>query len=151
MWAALAELLEGGGGALRQVLAALLGADAELYELACMVSEPGARRQPVHPDTPCAEAAAATMQPDGALPLEEDGGAGPPPVVVTGFIALQDVTRAMGPTLVWRGTHTAAAHVAWEEERAGFLERCPAHVALLSKGDMLLFDSRALHCGSMYW
>ena len=68
-------------------------------------------------------------------------------MVVTGFIALQDVTRAMGPTLVWRGTHTAAAHVAWEEERAGFLERCPAHVALLSKGDMLLFDSRALHCG----
>jgi ectoine hydroxylase-related dioxygenase (phytanoyl-CoA dioxygenase family) len=99
-----------------------------------MVSEPGARRQPVHPDTPC-----------GAAPLA--GGEEPPPVVVTGFVALQDVTRAMGPTLLWRGTHTVAAHAAWEEEKVGFLERTPSHVALLSRGDMLLFDSRALHCG----
>ena len=36
----------------RATLEALLGSDAELYELAAMVSDPGARRQPVHPDTP---------------------------------------------------------------------------------------------------
>jgi ectoine hydroxylase-related dioxygenase (phytanoyl-CoA dioxygenase family) len=95
-----------------------------------MISDPGAKRQPVHPDTPTESAAH-----DEA-------------VVCTGFVALQDITAAMGPTVVWAGTHTAAAHAAWEEERAGHLERSEACVATLAKGDLLLFDSRALHCGT---
>lgn len=111
-------------------LQALLGSDAELDELACMVSEPGARRQPVHPDTPA----------EGA---EHDN-----MVVCTGFVALQDISVAMGPTVVWRGTHTPAAHTAWEAEGASQLERSEACVATLTKGDILLFDSRVLHCGT---
>ena len=31
---------------------ARLGSDAELYELAALVSDPGSSRQPVHADTP---------------------------------------------------------------------------------------------------
>lgn len=101
-------------------------------ELACMLSDPGARRQPVHPDAPAESAA-----------HEEEAR----PVSCTAFVALQDVDVAMGPTVVWRGTHTAAAHAAWEEERVRCLARSQVCVATLAKGDLLLFDSRALHCG----
>ena len=65
----------------------------------------------------------------------------------TAFVALQDVTTAMGPTVLWAGTHTAAAHAAWEEDKAGFLGGARARVGALAKGDVLLFDSRLLHCG----
>ena len=34
---------------------ARLGADAELYELAALISDPGSSRQPVHADTPCVD------------------------------------------------------------------------------------------------
>ena len=127
--ASLKHLLRG-DAALRDTLAELLGSDAELYELAAMVSDVGARRQAVHPDTPIETGV-------------EDGR----PLVCTAFVALQDVTTEMGPTILWAGTHSAAAHAAWETDKAGFLRGALPRVALLSKGDVLLFDSRLLHCG----
>ena len=129
---ALRHLFGGGGGAraLYEALRGLLGDDAELDELACMISDPGARRQPVHPDTPA-----------------EVGEHDHRPVMITGFVALQDIRIDMGPTVLWAATHTVAAHATWEEERVSFLERSVARVATLRKGDLLLFDSRVLHCG----
>lgn len=123
----------------RQALAQVLGEDAELYELAAMVSDPGARRQPVHPDTPFPE----TRR--GAAP--EEAAQALPPVVITAFLALQDITPAMGPTVLWSRTHTPKAHAEWYEHKSAFLQRSACRVGLLSRGDLLLFDSRLLHCG----
>jgi len=68
---------------LQPAIADILGEDAQLYELASLVSLPGAVRQPVHPDTPIV-ASKGTDQ--GAT-------------ILTAFVALQDVDAAMGPTL----------------------------------------------------
>ena len=126
---------------LRATLAALLGDDAELYELATMVSSPGAHRQPVHPDTP--------IEPIERSPVDGDGSGAAEalPAVCTAFLALQDISPEMGPTVLWAGTHTSAAHEAWYDEKVAFLRRSRARVGLLNKGDVLLFDSRLLHCG----
>lgn len=154
-----------------------------------MVSEPGARRQPVHPDTPIeqvkreseprltnlpAQEAAETTAREGAIAADEVLKAAdeqtkhaaqvvgkspaerrcdeveevaPKPVVCTAFIALQDIIPAMGPTVLWAGTHTSSAHTRWYDERATFLRHSPVRVGLLQRGDLLLFDSRLLHCG----
>ena len=61
--------------ALHPVLAARLGEEASLYELAALVSDPKAPRQPLHPDTPC---------------RSEQG-----PAVLTAFVALQDIDETM--------------------------------------------------------
>ena len=160
--AALASLLS----TLEPTIARTLGDDAELYELAALVSLPGAARQPVHPDTPIV-ASKGTDQ--GAT-------------ILTAFTALQDVEPAMGPTLFLPATHTAEAHEEFytyenfelsfsassDEEEESFIEqqqegeesaaaRAAAADKLLEKwstwrselgtGDVSLFDSRCLHAG----
>jgi hypothetical protein len=52
----------------------LLGGDPELYELSCLISDPGSQRQTVHPDTPYGG---------------QGGRDGDAPVLFTFFIALQ--------------------------------------------------------------
>lgn len=102
--------------------------DATLYELAALISEPGARRQPVHPDNP--------HQPE--------------PPLHTAFVALQDVTAEMGPTTFLPRTHTAAAHAAFDDVPHGrdtLLRGSGGVEARLAAGDAALFDSRCLHCG----
>ena len=91
--AALASLL----GTLEPALSASLGEDALLHELAALISLPGARRQPIHPDTP----------------IKEGSGTDQGPVILTGFCALQDIDASMGPTLFLPSTHTAEAHAAF--------------------------------------
>lgn len=111
-----------------ELLVATLGSDAILFELAALVSEPGAPRQPVHPDNP--------YQSD--VPL------------VTSFIALQAVSASMGPTTFLPGSHTAAVHTAFNaagNARDALLQTRPCVVALLDAGDASCFDSRTLHCG----
>ena len=123
--AALSEAL----GALGPTLGAFLGSDAELYELAALVSDPGAPRQPVHPDT----------------------GFSPSPVLASTFIALQDIDETMGPTVWLPRTQTSAAHAQFNGEpgqRAALLRRSPRRLGLLSRGDLAIFDSRLLHAGS---
>ena len=123
---ALAEVLD----ALQPTLAACLGARAELYELAALVSDPGARAQPVHPDTPF---------------YEGEGAA-----VMTAFVALQPVDASMGPTLFLPGTHSRAAHDALlEGDRAAtrVLSGAAAFEAVMGAGDCTLYDSRLLHRG----
>lgn len=156
--AAVTEALE----PLRAVCTSALGAEAELFELAALISDPGAPRQALHPDT--------AYQPGGAT-------------VCTAFIALQDIDASMGPTVFLPGTHTDPdAHVALttvsvdlmvasEDEgirtvelglepdstRPGepgtsphdqLLLSSPQQRGLLRAGDAILFDSRLLHCGS---
>jgi len=101
--------------------------DATLYELSALISEPGSPRQPVHPDNPYQEYA----------PL------------YTVFIALQDITHEMGPTMFLPRTNTEDAHDRYNNipERDSFLESSSSVAALLNTGDASLFDSRTMHCG----
>jgi ectoine hydroxylase-related dioxygenase (phytanoyl-CoA dioxygenase family) len=123
----------------------LLGKDAVLYELSCIISDPGSDRQVIHPDTPCNENNA---------------------VLYTCFIALQDIEMDMGPTVWLPKTNTQEAHEIWRpktrtaheifnsdtacapDARDDFLQTRPAVLGLLKKGDCAIFDSRLLHCGS---
>jgi len=150
--AALASLL----GTLEPALSASLGEDALLHELAALISLPGARRQPIHPDTP----------------IKKGSGTDQGPVILTGFCALQDVDASMGPTLFLPSTHTAEAHAAFftyenfdlyisstsdedEDERdaehetrvSAQLESLQPWRSELCTGDVSLFDSRCLHAG----
>jgi hypothetical protein len=74
---ALAELL-GPAGRMGAVLEQVCGKDAHLYELCSLITEPGSPRQTIHPDTPFQK----------HCPL------------YAVFVALQDVTNAMGYTLL---------------------------------------------------
>mmetsp|Transcript_31582 Transcript_31582/g.46610 ORF Transcript_31582/g.46610 Transcript_31582/m.46610 type:complete len:383 (+) Transcript_31582:67-1215(+) len=123
-----------------QTISALLGEDALLYELSCLISDPGSQRQVFHPDTPFID--------------------GKESVLYTCFIALQDIRSDMGPTTWLPGTHTAEAHEAFgdendtasagrEESRKDELIRTrPAVLGTLPKGSCAIFDSRCLHCGT---
>ena len=127
--AALAEVLERLAPALEEVL----GDDAELFELAALVSDPRSPRQPMHPDTPYREG-------EGAA-------------ILTAFVALQDVTEDMGPTALIPGSITADAHERFNSrddggrERVALLREAPNHVGSLSVGDVNIIDSRLIHAG----
>jgi hypothetical protein len=127
---ALRELLEGPVG---EAFEGSAGGDAELYELAALVAAPGAAPQPLHADT-----------------LWDDIGC-----LFTSFVALQPVTRSMGPTRFLCSTHTQACHAAFDQGNgdSSFLDSLPsgaASVALLGTGDAALYDSRLLHGGSAH-
>jgi ectoine hydroxylase-related dioxygenase (phytanoyl-CoA dioxygenase family) len=124
--------------AVGQTMQTLLGPDAILYELSCMMSDPGSQRQVVHPDTPCVN--------------ENDD-----PVLYTCFVALQDVQLDMGPTTWLPGTHTVDNHRLFRDEsipedsqetnKDKLLRTQPSVLGLLPKGSCGIFDSRLLHCG----
>jgi ectoine hydroxylase-related dioxygenase (phytanoyl-CoA dioxygenase family) len=124
--------------AVGQTMQTLLGPEAILYELSCMMSDPGSQRQVVHPDTPCSS--------------ENDD-----PVLYTCFVALQDVQLDMGPTTWLPGTHTVDNHGLFRDESISeegqetnkdkLLRTKPSVLGLLPKGSCGIFDSRLLHCG----
>jgi ectoine hydroxylase-related dioxygenase (phytanoyl-CoA dioxygenase family) len=124
---------------LKAVHIATLGASAELFELGALISDPSALRQCVHADT----------------------GYTSDPIACSTFIALQDIDEDMGPTVFIPTTHQEAeAHVALQAreptpgsyssmtDRERLLQGSPNHVAALSSGDAIMFDSRLLHCGT---
>ena len=123
---ALAELLS----PVRPLFSAALGEDAELYELAALVSDPGSPRQPVHADFP-------------ALAHEDS------PAIMIAFAALQDVAAEMGPTSIVPRTHTAEAHAHFNSRdgRLPLLREAPSLLGVLDVGDANLIDARVLHCG----
>uniref|UniRef100_A0A7S4JJ73 Uncharacterized protein n=1 Tax=Odontella aurita TaxID=265563 RepID=A0A7S4JJ73_9STRA len=126
---ALSDLLR--GSAAGQTIKSLLGKGPVLYELSCLISDPGSQRQNVHPDTPYLE--------------------GKGPVLYTCFIALQDVQLDMGPTTWLPGTHTKEAHdefMAGGEQKDELIRTRPAVLGTLPKGCCAIFDSRCLHCGT---
>ena len=114
-------------------IAECLGHDAELYELAALISDPNSPQQPFHPDTP----------------YRDDQGV----AVLTAFVALQPIDATMGPTKFVPGSHTAAAHEAFNSQEDGgraklaLLRSRPTYTGVLGTGDATLFDSRLLHCG----
>lgn len=65
----------------------------------------------------------------------------------TAFVALQDVTSEMGPTIFLPGTNTQVAHRRLQAEPGVFLAGRERVVAVLGAGDAVVYDSRVLHCG----
>jgi len=139
--AALDELI-GEGSVMGELLEEVVGRKAALNEVACLISEPGSKQQPIHPDTPYTSK---------------------PPLYAC-FVALQDISIDMGPTVYLPGTHTKAEHTAFyggnldrgrdlvgtrtnpiEEE---YLASKPVRLGLLKKGDAALYNQQVLHCGS---
>ena len=138
---ALNELL-GEGSTLGPLLKEVVSDDGMLQEIACLISEPGSKTQPLHPDTPYT----------------------PIPPLYACFVALQDVTVEMGPTVYLPGTHTEEAHTAFYggdisigRDTSGmrtppicedFLRAQPVKLGLLKAGDCALYNQQTLHCGS---
>ncbi|CAM9177897.1 unnamed protein product, partial [Ectocarpus fasciculatus] len=102
--------------------------DAFFHELAALVSDPGAASQAIHPDTPF----------DVCAPL----------YIV--FVALQDVTEAMGCTIFLPGTNTQTCHDQYKSRVVAedFSVADAYRRAVLKKGDCAIMDSRLLHCGA---
>merc|ERR1712048_967032 len=117
------ELLHGRNSSMGAAFEALAGGlDAELWELGVVVSEPGAAQQPVHFDAP-------------------------ERYLFTAFVALQDITPEMGPTIFLPGTHVDVAHRQFAEQPSKFMEAVEPTFALLDAGDAVVYDSMILHCG----
>lgn len=124
-----------------------IGKDAELWELNCFMSNSGARRQLVHADNVC-------LEPVVGLKNEEE------PIVLTCFVALQDIDETMGPTVWMPGTHTVEAHNQFFETGKGpsstrtdsyspkdkILQSSKAVIGTIPKGTCVIFDPRVLHC-----
>lgn len=126
---ALAELLSS-DGTLQPIYEALVSNQGEFYELAGIITNPGSHRQMIHPD----------------LPHQKT-----PPLYVI-FLALQDVTEEMGPTSFLLKSHTDKAIRIFDsgdmEAKDEQLRKADCRLALLKKGDAVLFDAGILHCGS---
>ena len=99
--------------------------EAEWYELGAVISDPGSKSQTIHPDTNYQE----------LCPL------------YTMFIALQDISAGMGPTIYLPGTHTEEAHQHFHRRKEWLLAKSEYRHGVLNKGDVVIMDSRLLHCG----
>jgi len=124
---AMQELL-GEDGTLRYLYENLVTLQGEFYELAAVITNPGSTRQMVHPDLPFKDKA---------------------PLYVI-FLALQDVTKDMGPTSFLLKTHTAKAINQFNDDsqKDEQLSNADCRLSTLKKGDAVLFDARILHCGN---
>jgi ectoine hydroxylase-related dioxygenase (phytanoyl-CoA dioxygenase family) len=122
---------------LTKTVSLTLGKDAGLYELSCLISDPGSQRQVAHPDTPY--------------------GSDEHPVLYTCFMALQEIDFDMGPTTWMPNTHTAEAHELFQNDvinpttkespKDKLLRTKPSVLGVLPKGSCAIFDSRVIHCG----
>lgn len=156
------------------VLTDVVGGSVRIVELAAITSRKGAVAQQVHADT--VHGVTRFLQSDVQLPTrdqnsedsdqegyEEDVGsviravATDTALIFTALVALQDIAQDMGPTHVWPSTHTVAHHATlWSSAANGTKmsvakadqEFGIAHLDMtLSKGDLVLYDSRTMHCG----
>jgi hypothetical protein len=126
---ALHQLFHAKTGKLRALYESLVTTDGTFYELASVVTSTGSDRQCIHPDVPFQSTA---------------------PLYVV-FLALQDVTQAMGPTTFLSGSHTQAANRAFDnkgDEFDSLLSNAQPVESCLSTGDLVVFDARVLHCGN---
>ncbi len=124
---ALSELF-GVNGALRELYDVLVGNEGVLYELAAMTTERGADRQMIHTD----------------FKFQRE------PPLYSIFVALQDVSYEMGPTVFLPGTCNVKDNEKWKDKSTfdDYLRAKTPHLALLKKGDLIVYDPRTLHCGA---
>lgn len=170
------DALNGFGARCGPVLAETMsGGRVRVVELAAITSNKGAVAQPVHADTMHGvtrflqsdiQMPTTTRERDAAESEDEDADedmgcviravATETALIFTSLIALQDVEPDMGPTLVWPRTHTVEHHATlWGVSVASKLSVAEADKAFgvahkqmtLSKGDLVLYDSRTMHCG----
>ena len=125
---------------LKATIEEMLSEKAALYELSCLISDPGSNRQVVHPDNP----------------YRDDMS---DPVLLTCFIALQDIDLNMGPTVWIPRTHNSGKiHEQFQDEivqdgeeecpKDQLLRTRPTVLGTLPKGSCVIYDSRLLHCGT---
>lgn len=136
------EAVEAIVAASQGVLESRVSRQGRLIELACLISDPGAERQPLHPDTPCCTTRSLQFGPSNTCsPL------------LTIWVALQTVSMEMGPLILCPLTHTPEAHDALErmpdDDRASDLavKEHGGLAAVCNVGTAILMDSRLLHCG----
>eukprot|EP00586_Coscinodiscus_wailesii_P004729 CAMPEP_0172480700 /NCGR_PEP_ID=MMETSP1066-20121228/6050_1 /TAXON_ID=671091 /ORGANISM="Coscinodiscus wailesii, Strain CCMP2513" /LENGTH=252 /DNA_ID=CAMNT_0013242263 /DNA_START=688 /DNA_END=1446 /DNA_ORIENTATION=- len=115
-------------GTIGPILEELLGENAILYELACLISDPGSNRQAIHPDI--------VFQPD-RIPL------------VACFVSLQDVDSSMGPTVFLPDTVLEDYHrkINNDAEADEMLKSIPSVISTLNMGDRSLYNPMVLHAG----
>lgn len=115
---------------LGELLTAVIGGEAELFELSTITSEPGTPEQVLHPDFP---------------PYGDVEGT----VAVIVFLALEDQVSGMGGTIFLPGTHTRDFHAShsFDEDGVKALEAFPRCAPLLKRGDAVVMDSALVHAG----
>ena len=115
-----------------------VGANALLYELSVIISDSGSRAQQFHSDT---QILGRSSEKDALL--------------ITIFVALQDVNEDMGPTLLYPRTHTRRFHELYFGKKnsnataqLAALGSVPAQTSMtLRRGSGFAMNSRLLHCG----
>mmetsp|Transcript_41072 Transcript_41072/g.76399 ORF Transcript_41072/g.76399 Transcript_41072/m.76399 type:complete len:432 (+) Transcript_41072:72-1367(+) len=117
--------------ALSPLLFGTVESEGALVELSCLITDPGAPRQNVHVDTGGWKTACAPL--------------------LTVFVALQETTPEMGPTLLFPGTHDDPFLQQWLSILPG-ADRSPEQFggglsAHCAAGSAILMNSRLLHCG----
>lgn len=126
---AMDELI-GDEGSLNSILDSTVGKDGRIYEMACLVSDPGSERQVIHPD----------------IPFESEDEV----TLVTCFVALQDINEIMGPTVYLPRTNTAADHERFNNRATAdeMLTETRNVFSTLDAGDCSVYNPATLHCGS---
>lgn len=142
----------------------------KVVELAAITSDSGAVSQAVHADT--MHGVTRFLQSDIELPDrdqcvsdDEDAPedvshvvravATDTAILMSAQVALQDIVEEMGPTHVWQGTHTVEHHATLWSAGVGRLTvegadeafKIPHKKMVMNKGDLILYDSRVMHCG----
>ncbi len=128
---ALEELL-GENGTIGPIIEEILGENAILYELACLISDPGSKKQEIHPDI--------EFQANGAIPL------------IACFVSLQDIDSTMGPTVFIPDTVTAEHHRRINDLSLAddMLRTIPSCISTLRAGDCSLYNPMVLVSLNLY-
>ena len=125
---ALYELLDT-NSVLGSILSTLLNNQPGVFhEYSSLISDPGSASQPIHPDSPYSTI----------------------PPLWTCFVALQDVTTTMGPTVMLPHTHDSQHYhedLADPTTKDSLLAHLQYYQSLLKKGDCAIMDSRCFHFG----
>ena len=121
---------------LRDVILSILGPAPQLYELGTLISDPGSERQMLHADY--------NYQPDFAPTV---------PPALTCFVALQDITKEMGPTTFIPKSATEEYHKEIQMRKYDYsmdgclLAESPNQLNTLGMGDCSIYNPMLLHCG----
>jgi hypothetical protein len=119
----------GPGTVLGELFETLLeGRPGIFHELSSLISDPGSASQCIHPDSPYAENAP----------------------MWTVFVALQDISADMGPTVFLPRTNGPESREKLEspKEKDGLLANAEYRQATLCTGDCAVMDSRTFHFGN---